>query len=74
MAPMVHGLEAKYLGQVEFYFLDADDPNTQPFQKQFGFGFQPEFYLLDGEGNVVKKWIGSVAQDEFETAFAEVMK
>ncbi|MFN8427173.1 MAG: hypothetical protein U0X93_16930 [Anaerolineales bacterium] len=37
MAPMVHGLEAKYFGKIKFTYLDADDPNTRDFQQTLGF-------------------------------------
>lgn len=65
MAPMVHGLEAEYFGRVKFSFLDADDPNTQTFQRSLGFVYQPEFYLIDANGNVLKKLVGFVSEDEF---------
>ncbi|MBK9208202.1 MAG: hypothetical protein IPL71_07830 [Anaerolineales bacterium] len=58
MAPMVHGLEAEYSGKVKFSYLDADDPNTDSFQRTLGFAYQPELYLLDGDGNVLMKFIG----------------
>lgn len=73
MAPMVHGLEAKYFGRIRFTFLDADDPATFDFQRTLGFIYQPEFYLLDGQGNVLKKWIGFVNQEDFESVFAQVL-
>ncbi|HSO12841.1 MAG TPA: hypothetical protein VLT51_10740 [Anaerolineales bacterium] len=71
MAPMVHGLEAKYFGRIQFTYLDADDPNTEPFQQQLGFFYQPEFYLLDGDGNILQKWVGFTAEQEFEEEFAK---
>lgn len=74
MAPIVHGLEAKYSGRIAFYFLDADDPATVVFQQQFGFRVQPEFYLLNGKGETVKKWVGGVSAEEFEAAFSEVLQ
>ena len=69
MAPMVHGLEAEYYGKVKFSFLDADDPNTQTFQRALGFVYQPEFYLLDAEGNVLKKLVGFVREEDFRSLF-----
>jgi thioredoxin-related protein len=66
MAPMVHGLEAQYYGKVKFTYLDASDNNTREFQRMLGFAYQPEFYLLDGQGNLLKKWVGFVSQEEFE--------
>ncbi len=74
MAPMVHGLEAKYAGQLDFFYLDADDPATRDFQRDYGFQYQPYFVLLDGDGNVLKRWNGFVSEQEFETAFTDVLK
>ncbi len=68
---MVHGLEAKYSGKVKFTYLDADDPNTAGFQSQLGFYYQPEFYLLNGNGSVLKKFVGFVSAEELEAEFAE---
>ena len=71
MAPMVHGLEAKYFGKIKFTYLDADDPNTFDFQRTLGFRYQPEIYLLDGNGNLLKKWIGYTTAEQFEEEFAK---
>ena len=71
MAPMVHGLEAKYFGRIQFSFLDADDPETLDFQRSLGFFYQPELYLLDGDGKVLEKWVGYTSQDELETTFTK---
>jgi len=73
MAPMVHGLEAKYFGRIQFTYLDADDPRTSDFQRTLGFAYQPEVYLLDAEGNVLKKWVGFTTEEEFEEAFAQYL-
>ncbi|NWF65120.1 MAG: hypothetical protein HXY38_12535 [Chloroflexi bacterium] len=69
MAPMVHGLEAEYYGRIKFSYLDADDPNTGAFQRALGFVYQPEFYLLDANGNVLKKLVGFVSEDDFRSLF-----
>ncbi len=74
MAPMVHGLEAKYFGQIKFSYLDADDPRTDVFQSALGFRYQPELYLLDADGNVLQKWIGFTSQEDLESIFAEHLK
>ncbi|MFN8381773.1 MAG: hypothetical protein U0V02_07525 [Anaerolineales bacterium] len=68
---MVHGLEAEYFGKVKFSFLDADDPNTDIFQKDLGFYYQPEFYFLDANGNLIKKLIGYIKEEEFRSLFDE---
>ncbi|MDD2921371.1 MAG: hypothetical protein PHQ36_03725 [Anaerolineales bacterium] len=74
MAPMVHGLEAKYYGKIKFAFLDADDANTDSFQRALGFYYQPEFYLLDANGKVLKKFIGYTSQEDFEAEFAKYIQ
>lgn len=74
MAPMVHGLEAKYFGKVTFSYLDADDPQTREFQSALGFRYQPELYLLDAEGNVLQKWIGFTSEQALEEAFTQYLQ
>jgi len=74
MAPMVHGLEAQYFGRIKFAFLDADDPNTFGFQQTLGFRYQPEIYLLDGNGNLLMKWVGFTSQEQFEEVFAKYVQ
>lgn len=64
----MHGLEAKYYEQVEFIYLDIDDPNTQPFKEQLGYRYQPHIFLLNEQGEIVEQWIGLVGQAELEEA------
>lgn len=71
MALMVHGLEAKYFGGIQFSYLDADDPQILDFQRSLGFYYQPELYLLDGNGKVLGKRVGYTDQEELETAFTQ---
>ncbi|GJQ35715.1 MAG: hypothetical protein HS100_15120 [Anaerolineales bacterium] len=74
MASMVHGLEAEYYGRVKFSYLDADDPATESFQRALGFVYQPEFYLLDANGNLLKKLVGFVSEDEFRSLFDQYLQ
>jgi len=71
MAPMVHGLEAAYYPRVTFSYLDADDPRTNVFQRELGFYYQPEIYLLDGDGNVLQKFVGYVAEEDLRGAIEQ---
>ncbi len=68
----MHGLEAKYTGQVDFVYLDIDDPNTTPFKSQLGYRYQPHLFLLDGAGNVLMQWVGSVSEVDLESALQSV--
>lgn len=74
MAPMVHGLEAKYFGRIKFTYLDASDARTEGFQRALGFYYQPEIYLLDGQGNLLKKWVGYTSAEDFEAVFAQFVE
>jgi hypothetical protein len=68
MAPIVHGLEAKYKGEINFVYLDIDDGNTQGFKEALGYYYQPHIFLLDAEGNIITQWVGYVQQAELEAA------
>ena len=74
MAPIVHGLEAKYFGRIKFTYLDADDARTRGFQKALGFYYQPEIYLLDANGNLLKKLAGYQSEQDLEAAFSEILE
>ena len=73
MAPVVHGLENEYRDRMNFVYLDVDDPANREFMQTLGRRAQPEFYLLDAEGNVLKQWFGIVPEEDFELAFAEAL-
>ncbi len=74
MAPMVHGLEAKYFGKIIFTYLDADDPNTFVFQQTLGFFYQPEVYFLDPNGVVLHRWAGFTSESDFESVFLQYVQ
>jgi hypothetical protein len=69
MAPIVHGLEAKYGSQVRFTYLDIDDPATEAFRNELEFsGFRPHIFLLGSEGEILQEWIGSTPVEQLEPA------
>lgn len=69
MAPIVHGLEVEYHNKVEFSYLNIDDPKTEKFKDELGYRYQPHFFLLNGEGEVLQQWLGPVSKEEFRAAF-----
>lgn len=73
MAPVVHGLEEKWQGQVEFTYLDIDDGRTTPFKQQLGYQYQPHIFLLDGDGNVVQQWVGFVDGRTLDSAISDLV-
>ncbi len=70
---MVHGLEVEYYGKIDFHYFNADDPATLEWQRKLGFRFQPEFYLLDSSGQVIKKWVGAVSESSFRAEFDRLL-
>jgi len=73
MLPIVHGLEERYGDQIEFIYLDIDDPNTAELKKTLKYRFQPHYILLDGEGNQRKTWNGIVPERILTAAFDEIL-
>ena len=73
MAPIVHGLEELYGAQINFVYLDIDDPATRDFKNQLGYRVQPEYYLLGPDGDVRAQWFGFVPPEAFISAFEEAL-
>lgn len=73
MAPIVHGLDDIYQDQINFVYLDVDDPATEEFKRQFGYRYQPEYYLLGPDGEVLYSWFGFVPPEAFITAFDQAL-
>lgn len=74
MAPMVHGLEAKYFGRIKFNYLEISNPANKQFIDYLNFQYRPSFYLLDGDGKLLHRWIGYQAQDQFEEVFKKYVQ
>jgi len=74
MAPTVHGLEDLYQEQVSFIYLDRDDPATQALRDQLGYIYQPHFFLLDEQGQVLGEWRGYVDGLVLQQAIVEAVK
>jgi hypothetical protein len=68
----VHGLESTWGDQIQFVYLDIDDPRTNVFKSQLGYLVQPHLFLLDGNGSLLQQWLGFVEASELESAFREV--
>ena len=77
MAPVVHGLENKYGENINFVFLDIDDPATEELQRAVGYDrrLRPYIMLLNGNGEVILNedgnpaiWIGVVPGEVIDRA------
>lgn len=63
MAPVVHGLENRYQGRVQFLYLDTSDPRTAEAKQKLGFGATPHFFFLRPDGSEYSDFQGVVAED-----------
>lgn len=66
--PTVHALEAEYWGQVDFIYIDRENPASTELNQLLGVRYQPEFYLVDAEGNLVSSWFGARSEEDMRTA------
>jgi len=63
MIPMVHGLEKRYAGKVDFVYLDVDDERTAAARDRYEFVGTPQFVLVDAGGRPVgKPMFGLIAE------------
>jgi thioredoxin-related protein len=74
LAPVVHGLEAKWQEDIDFVYLDIDDPRTDSFKRELGYRVQPHLFLVDEDGTVIHQWLGYVEAEDLEAAFNEALK
>jgi thiol-disulfide isomerase/thioredoxin len=74
MRPIVHNLEAEYGQKISFVYLDIDDPKVQPWMQKLNYVGRPHFYLLDGQGNILKAWIGAVPKDDLVAGLSAALK
>ena len=51
-------LEQQFEGQVDFFHLDVDLPETREVRHTYGLTRRSQYALVDAEGNVIQTWIG----------------
>ena len=73
MAPVVHGLEKKYAGQIEFVYLDAVDNATTTLRNELDYRSYPSFILLDGQGDEIGRWVGKVQKSDFTVVIDDML-
>lgn len=73
MAPLIHGIEEEFSIEVNFIYLDIDDPAVGVFKRELGFRVEPHFFLLDGNGKVLQQWVGYVSIDTLRNALENAL-
>lgn len=72
MEPIVHGLEEQYGDQIDFVYLDIDDPETNDEKELYSFRVQPHFLLVGADGEIIEQWFGYNSENVFTEAFADL--
>jgi hypothetical protein len=67
--PIVHGLEKAYDGRIDFIRVNILHPENAPLMELFSFSATPEFYLVDGGGQILGAWDEGVEEAELRQAF-----
>jgi thiol-disulfide isomerase/thioredoxin len=73
-APFMNALEVEYGEQINFIYLDIDDPANDLLKKQLGFRLQPHLFFLDEKGNIIQQWEGSIDAAELREAIASELQ
>ena len=60
---MVHGLEKRYAGRIDFVYLDAEDEKTAAVRDKYEFVGTPQFVLLDAQGKQVGKQLFGLLEE-----------
>jgi thioredoxin-like negative regulator of GroEL len=66
MRPIVNGLEQRCQGKIAFTYLDVDDARNRATLQGYGIRSVPSYILLSPNGQEVKRWMGSVAEEQFK--------
>jgi len=68
IAPVINSLESRYSGQVNFVYLDLEDPANSLLKVLAETRVPPLIFLLDGQGYILNHWRGLVEPLELEQA------
>ena len=70
---MVHGLEKRYAGRIDFVYLDAEDDKTAAVRDRYEFVGTPQFVLLDAQGKQVGKHLFGLLDEAVLTAALDAL-
>jgi hypothetical protein len=64
----VNGLEEQFGAEIQFVWLNIDDPNTLPLREQFGIVQRSRYVLVNAAGEQEQVWIGLLDEVNVEEA------
>lgn len=74
MAPIVHGLERKYPGRIDFLYLNTAEPRTENARRTLGFKSTPHIFLVHPDGTKFREWTGIVPEAELAAGLDAFLK
>lgn len=74
MAPTVHAVQSEYEARVNFIYLDIDDPANERWKQSIGFRSEPQFFLLDAQGRILRQWSGYVTAETLRQALDTALR
>ena len=60
---MVHGLEKRYAGRIDFVYLNSEDEGTEAARDKYEFVGTPQFVLVDAKGRQVGKQLYGLLEE-----------
>ena len=70
----MYALQADYSEEMEFIFVNIDEPESQPQMEQYGFvSGTPHLILFDGRGEIVRQWFGLFEREQVEIMFPDAL-
>lgn len=72
MQPVVANLERQCVKDVTFIRADVDQRKYNDLATQYRVRGIPHFVLLDPSGQVVRQWIGTTSQREFDKTMGSI--
>lgn len=64
----MYGLQETFGDRIDFINLNVDLAVTQPARERFGLNDRSQYILVDPQGNIIERWIGSLSQETVEQA------
>lgn len=57
----MNGLKDEFAGEIDFFDLDVDKPETAAVRQGYGFTGRSQYLLINAQGEVVQRWFGPLS-------------
>jgi hypothetical protein len=69
----VNRLEEQFSDQIDFFVLDVDKPESDPYFDEYAIRSRSTYVLLDENGNELRRWIGPLLGDAVAAEIEEIL-